>query len=196
MFVARRAATAGIEAGNMLDIHSTARYVVPNSVSGAHHRDPGRRNGESLGVIPATALCRQFAGSESGNGVGSPLPSRSRFCNAQEITVRRDRGPLRRHRSFARQRSVVVGLLDDRDYGTGRDTNGGAEVKWTSVDFVLSLGGELFFGDHFSVEATHGVKMNMTSVPQEVKDTVGAESFTSFSTFGENLTTIGFHFYF
>ncbi len=87
--------------------------------------------------------------------------------------------------------SVVIGLLDDRDYGTG-----GSDAKWTSLDFVLSLGGELFFGDHFSVEATHGVKMNVRSVPDEVKNDVGAESFTSFSTFGQNLTTIGFHFYF
>jgi len=87
--------------------------------------------------------------------------------------------------------SVVLGLLDDRAYGTGS-----ADAKWTSLDFVLSLGGELFFGDHFSVEATHGMKINMTSVPDEVKDDVGADSFTSVSTFGNNLTTVGFHFYF
>jgi len=87
--------------------------------------------------------------------------------------------------------SVVLGLLDDRAYGTGS-----ADAKWTSLDFVLSLGGELFFGDHFSVEATHGMKVNMTSVPDEVKNDVGADSFTSVSTFGNNLTTIGFHFYF
>jgi len=87
--------------------------------------------------------------------------------------------------------SVVLGLLDDRKYGTGS-----ADAKWTSIDFVLSLGGELFFGDHFSVEATHGVAINTTSVPDEVKEDVGADSFTTISTFGNNLTTIGFHFYF
>jgi hypothetical protein len=87
--------------------------------------------------------------------------------------------------------SIVMGLLDDRDYGTKT-----ADAKWTSLDFVLSLGGELFFGDHFSVEATHGVKMTTLSAPNAVKDEVGAGSFTSFSTFGENLTTVGFHFYF
>ncbi len=87
--------------------------------------------------------------------------------------------------------SIVLGLLDDRAYGTGS-----ADAKWTSFDLVLSLGGELFFGDHFSVEATQGVKINTTSVPDEVKEDVGAGSFTSFSTFGNNVTTIGFHFYF
>jgi hypothetical protein len=91
---------------------------------------------------------------------------------------------------FARP-SVVFGLLDDRDYGTGA-----ADAKWTSIDLVLSLGGELFFGDHFSVEATHGLKFNMTSVPDEVKEGVGTDSLKSFETFGKNLTTVGFHFYF
>ncbi len=91
--------------------------------------------------------------------------------------------------------SLVLGLLDDRAYGRAYGS-GGADAKWTSVDFVLSLGGELFFGDHFSVEATHGLKINTTSVPDEVKEDVGADSFTSVSTFGNNLTTIGFHFYF
>jgi hypothetical protein len=91
---------------------------------------------------------------------------------------------------FARP-SVVIGILDDRDYGTGT-----TDAKWSSLDLILSLGGELFFGDHFSVEATHGVKLNYTSVPDDVQDDVGAESLTSFETFGNNLTTIGFHFYF
>jgi hypothetical protein len=36
----------------------------------------------------------------------------------------------------------------------------------------------------------------MLSVPDEVKNDVGAESMTNFSTFGNNLTTVGFHFYF
>jgi hypothetical protein len=87
--------------------------------------------------------------------------------------------------------SAVLGLLDNRDYGVGS-----SDAKWTSLDLVLSLGGELFFGDHFSVEATHGFKLNVTAVPDEVKEDVGADGFTSFSTFGNNLTTIGFHFYF
>jgi hypothetical protein len=92
---------------------------------------------------------------------------------------------------FYARPSVLMGLLDDRDYGTGA-----ADAKWTSIDLVLSLGGELFFGEHFSVEATHGIKVNITSVPDDVKDSVGTDSFTSFETFGNNLTTIGFHFYF
>jgi hypothetical protein len=87
--------------------------------------------------------------------------------------------------------AILMGLLDDRDYGTG-----GADAKWTSIDLIVSLGAELFFGEHFSVEATHGLKINFTTVPDDVKDSVGADSFTSFETFGNNLTTIGFHFYF
>ena len=92
---------------------------------------------------------------------------------------------------FYARPAVLMGLLDDRDYGTGS-----ADAKWTSIDVLLSLGAELFFGEHFSVEATHGVKFNMTSVPDEVKVAVGTDSFSSFETFGNNLTTIGFHFYF
>jgi len=96
---------------------------------------------------------------------------------------------------FYARPAVLMGLLDDRDpgnpYGTGR-----SDAKWTSIDLIVSLGAELFFGEHFSVEATHGVKVNLTSVPDDVKDSVGTDSFTSFETFGNNLTTIGFHFYF
>jgi hypothetical protein len=92
---------------------------------------------------------------------------------------------------FYARPAVLMGLLDDRDYGTGA-----ADAKWTSIDLILSLGGELFFGEHFSVEATHGIKVNITSVPDDVKDSVGTDSFKSFETFGNNLTTIGFHFYF
>ena len=92
---------------------------------------------------------------------------------------------------FYAKPSFIFGMLDDRDYGTGT-----SDAKWTSLDLVLSLGAEVFFGEHFSLDATHGVKFNVTSVPDEVKQQVGADSFTSFSTFGENLTTIGFHFYF
>jgi hypothetical protein len=92
---------------------------------------------------------------------------------------------------FYARPAILMGLLDDRDYGTGS-----ADAKWTSIDVLLSLGAELFFGEHFSVEATHGVKFNMTSVPDEVKDEVGTDSLSSFETFGNNLTTIGFHFYF
>jgi len=92
---------------------------------------------------------------------------------------------------FYARPAILMGLLDDRDYGTGS-----ADAKWTSIDLILSLGAELFFGEHFSVEATHGLKVNMTSVPDDVQDSVGTDSFTSFETFGNNLTTIGFHFYF
>jgi hypothetical protein len=84
----------------------------------------------------------------------------------------------------------VLGILDDRD-----PTNGGTGVldeTWMTVDIYLALGAELFFGDHFSVEATHGALVNIIMPPDQVSD----ESFMNFGTFGEGLTSVGFRYYF
>ena len=81
---------------------------------------------------------------------------------------------------------VVLGILDDRDYGTGS-----LDETWTTLDFTGSLGAEVFFGEHFSAEATQGVMLNYVSPPDSVGD-----SRINFGTFGNSLTTVGFRFYF
>jgi hypothetical protein len=82
---------------------------------------------------------------------------------------------------------VVFGVLDDRDFGTGT-----LDEKWTSIDFTGALGAEVFFGEHFSVEASHGVVLNYLSPPKQVS----SDSRINFRTFGNGLTQVGFRFYF
>jgi len=94
---------------------------------------------------------------------------------------------------FYARPAVMMGILDGR---SGSPYAFSSDEKWTSLDLILSLGAELFFGEHFSVEASHGVKANFTAVPDDVKDDIDTDWLTSFQTFGNNLTTIGFHFYF
>lgn len=82
---------------------------------------------------------------------------------------------------------ILLAVLDDRDFGTGV-----VDDTWLSVDLKADLGAELFFGEHFSIEATHGVLLNITSPPSEI----GGDSLINFKTFGRGLTEVGFRFYF
>jgi len=60
----------------------------------------------------------------------------------------------------------------------------------TSLTVVAELEAEVFLADNLSVSASHGIGFTST-------DPGGtASSETSFSTFGNNFTNIGFHFYF
>jgi hypothetical protein len=54
----------------------------------------------------------------------------------------------------------------------------------------LTLGGEVFFGDHFTLSAGHGLRFMSVSPPGD------GDSQTTFGTFGSSITNIGFHFYF
>ncbi len=89
--------------------------------------------------------------------------------------------------NFAVRPGVVFAQLDDRVYGLGN-----YDEKWTQITLSLMPMAEVFFGDHFSLEAGHGIAVNILSQP----DALGGESFTDFSTFDASITHIGFHFYF
>ena len=86
---------------------------------------------------------------------------------------------------------VVVGMLDARPYGID------SEIKWTKINISLMPGAEVFFGESFSLEAAHGLEVELISYPDE--DEFGAlagESRTNFRSLGRNFTHLGFHFYF
>ena len=89
--------------------------------------------------------------------------------------------------NFSIRPGVVFAQLDDRVYGSGS-----LDEKWTRVTFSLMPMAEVFFGEHFSLEAGHGIMIDMISQP----DALGGESFTDFSTFDASVTHLGFHFYF
>lgn len=54
----------------------------------------------------------------------------------------------------------------------------------------LTLGAEVFFGDHFTLSAGHGLRFMSVSPPGD------GDSQTTIETFGSSITNIGFHFYF
>ncbi len=66
---------------------------------------------------------------------------------------------------------------------------GSTDETFTSTDILLGPGAEVFFGDHFSLEASHGVVINITSPP------VG-DSRTNFGTAAASISELGFHYYF
>ncbi len=94
--------------------------------------------------------------------------------------------PSERANFFVRP-GVRVGILDDRIYGTGD-----YDETWTVIVISLTLGGEVFFGDHFSLEAGHGVAVDLITPPEVVNE----ESFTDIHTFDASIAYLGFHFYF
>jgi len=87
---------------------------------------------------------------------------------------------------------LLFGQLDDRVYGFG-----GLDEKWTTMTFSLAPGAEVFFGDHFSLEAGHGIAIDMQKYPDDpVYGDRAGESETRIRTFGEGISYLGFHFYF
>jgi hypothetical protein len=82
---------------------------------------------------------------------------------------------------------VVFASLDNRVYGSGD-----LDEKWSVFTLLLTPGAEVFFGEHFSLQAAHGFALRITSPPDEISD----ESSTDFSSIAASVTTIGFHFYF
>jgi len=99
--------------------------------------------------------------------------------------------PSERANFFVRP-GVTFAQLDDRAYGLGDNL----DEKWTKVTFTLTPGAEVFFGDHFSLTAGHGIAIDMVSVPDDVSGPRGGESETTIRTFDGSVTYFGFHFYF
>jgi hypothetical protein len=81
---------------------------------------------------------------------------------------------------------VVFASLDDRVYGTGV-----LDKKWNNITIKLTPGAEVFFGDHFSLQAAHGIMIDLISPPDGAGD-----SKTDFNTGAYSVSEIGFHFYF
>lgn len=79
---------------------------------------------------------------------------------------------------------VAFGILDDRVYGSGT-----VDDTWTDITITLAPGAEVFFGDNFSLEASHGIGIQILSPPE-------GDSLTNVSTFGAGVSELGFHFYF
>jgi hypothetical protein len=77
----------------------------------------------------------------------------------------------------------LLSITDDRLRG------GTTDETWTTFDILLGPGAEVFFGDHFSLEASHGIRINIDSPP------VG-DSQTSFGTVSGSISELGFHYYF
>ncbi len=86
---------------------------------------------------------------------------------------------------------ATLAILDDRVYGTGN-----LDEKWTQFTFSLTPGAEVFFGDHFSLSAGHGIAIQMTKVPDAVGAPRGGETETEVRSFDASVTQIGFHYYF
>jgi hypothetical protein len=61
--------------------------------------------------------------------------------------------------------------------------------KRTELTLSLSPGVEVFFGDRFSLEASHGLEINLISPS-------AGENQTDFMTTASSIVDLGFHFYF
>ena len=81
---------------------------------------------------------------------------------------------------------LVFASLDDRVYG-----NNNLDETWTKITIKLTPGAEVFFGEHFSLQAAHGIMIDLTTPPDAVGD-----SKTEFNTGAYSISEIGFHFYF
>jgi hypothetical protein len=91
---------------------------------------------------------------------------------------------------FARP-GVVYGSLDARPYGIA------SESKWTKVKFSLMPVAEVFFNDHFSLQAGHGFELELVSYPDEAAfGDLSGESRTNFKTLDGSISYLGFQFYF
>jgi hypothetical protein len=89
----------------------------------------------------------------------------------------------------------MLGMLDDRiaDGGTGM-----LDEKWTLMSFSLAPGAEIFFGDNFSLEAGHGIAIDMLKAPDAdgIPEYLRGETITTIRSFDASVTYLGFHFYF
>ncbi len=89
--------------------------------------------------------------------------------------------------NFMVRPGLVFASLDDRSFSMG---TGVLDDTWTEVRVSLTLAGEVFFGEHFSLEAGHGINVQLLSPPGD------GDSQTNFSTFGASVSHLGFHYYF
>ena len=90
---------------------------------------------------------------------------------------------------------IQYAMLDDRAYGLL-----GVDDTWNVLTFTIAPGAEVFFGDHFSLEASHGFGVRYTMLPDAYSapssPTGGEDTLLDAATFGRGTTELGFHFYF
>ncbi|MFO7655104.1 MAG: hypothetical protein R6X25_14995 [Candidatus Krumholzibacteriia bacterium] len=87
--------------------------------------------------------------------------------------------------------AVQFASLDDRVFGTG-----GIDDTWSVIDLELNLGAEVRLARNFGLTFQHGLRFTTTSLPDDAVPGGGEDSFTDFSTFGENVTQAGVWFVF
>jgi len=89
-----------------------------------------------------------------------------------------------------------VGIIDDRTVAGGL----GLDDTRTQLDVTIGPGAEVFLGDNFSLQASHGIGFRYTQLPSAYADTptpgAGEDTSLDFATFGNSVTELGFHFYF
>jgi hypothetical protein len=85
----------------------------------------------------------------------------------------------------------TYGSLDARPYGID------SKSKWTMMNISIMPVAEVFFGEHFSIQAGHGLEIEMISYPDEAEfGSLAGESRTNIRTLDGSVTSLGFHFYF
>lgn len=93
--------------------------------------------------------------------------------------------------NFFLRPGITFGSLDARPYGID------SESKWTMINISVMPAAEVFFGDHFSIQAGHGLEIEMLSYPDEPEfGALAGESRTNIRTLDGSVTYLGFHFYF
>jgi hypothetical protein len=93
--------------------------------------------------------------------------------------------------NFMIRPGLVYGSLDARPYGIN------STKKWTKVNISLMPVAEIFLTDNFSLEAGHGLEVEMISYPTDAAfGALSGESRTNFRSLAASATQIGFHFYF
>ncbi|UCC80899.1 MAG: hypothetical protein JSW64_05950 [Candidatus Zixiibacteriota bacterium] len=93
--------------------------------------------------------------------------------------------------NFLVRPGFTFGSLDARPEGID------SESKWTMFSITVMPVAEVFFGDHFSLQAGHGLEIEMLSYPDEPEfGDLAGESRTNIRTLDGSVTYLGFHFYF
>jgi len=93
--------------------------------------------------------------------------------------------------NFLLRPGITFGSLDARPFGIA------SESKWTMFSISVMPVAEIFFGNHFSLQAGHGLEIEMLSYPDEPEfGALAGESRTNIRTLDGSVTYLGFHFYF
>lgn len=100
------------------------------------------------------------------------------------------------HANLYLRAGAGLGIIDDRNVAGSL----GLDETQTQLLVTIGPGVEVFWGDHFSLQASHGIGFRYTSLPSQYLDVPapgqGEDTLFDFATFGNSVTELGFHFYF